>query len=258
MPTDNTKQPVTTPPIIFSEDTLPPLPQDILNPSPVTTTGSAAPANDVVMDTVMPAVITTPPSKKYAGGKIIATILGLFLLVGGVGAGVYLTGQNQNIAEKANGEDCSKYGSPKARQACRSGYMEIGSKKQGTFTRCQLLKSQGGVGEYESECVKDKPSTMIATASCQSTKAYSSTWTLLTASQLSTLKTGDIVNFCVSGTASSGTFTKAMFTINGVLQSETTMQRPSNTDFCQQYTIPAGTTTFNVVGDIFHDVMGWQ
>ena len=55
-------------------------------------------SDDIVM---APIVTTTTPKKKFAGGKIIATILGLFLLVGGVGAGVYLTGQNQNVNEKS-------------------------------------------------------------------------------------------------------------------------------------------------------------
>src|SRR5688500_11443715 len=45
------------------------------------------------------------PKKKYGGGKgkIIATILGLILLVGGVGTGVYLSQQNQNPEERAAG-----------------------------------------------------------------------------------------------------------------------------------------------------------
>jgi hypothetical protein len=46
----------------------------------------------------MPPVITTQ-KKKFAGGKVIA--LGLFLLVGGLGAGIMLVGQNQNIQEQA-------------------------------------------------------------------------------------------------------------------------------------------------------------
>ncbi|EKE06361.1 MAG: hypothetical protein ACD_19C00016G0034 [uncultured bacterium] len=106
-PTTNNQSPISgnTPPIFVQEDVLPPMPQqDIVNPSPANTnTGSAAPTDDIV-STVMPAVTTSStPKKKFAGGKIIATILGLFLLVGGVGAGVYLTQQNQNINEKAGG-----------------------------------------------------------------------------------------------------------------------------------------------------------
>jgi hypothetical protein len=43
------------------------------------------------------------PKKKFGGGKIIATILGLVLLVGGVGAGVVLTQQQQLFQPKAAG-----------------------------------------------------------------------------------------------------------------------------------------------------------
>lgn len=121
MPNDDKKVTTDTPPIIFAEDAVPPMlqqtpspvvnavttpiGQDITIPTPVGV-GSAAPANDIVTDTVMPSVVTSSPKKKYAGGKVIATILGLFLLVGGVGAGVYLTGQNQNISEKASANQC--------------------------------------------------------------------------------------------------------------------------------------------------------
>ena len=102
-------QTTTAPPIFVEPDALPPMPQAAPIPQvvpmpqmqpPVVKSGSAAPSDDIVM---APIVTTTTPKKKFAGGKIIATILGLFLLVGGVGAGVYLTGQNQNPNEKAAG-----------------------------------------------------------------------------------------------------------------------------------------------------------
>lgn len=91
MPNDNKQQPVTAPPIIFTEDALPPMPQE--------NSGSAAPADDIVMPVI---TTSTTPKKKFAGGKVIATILGLFLLIGGVGAGVMLVGQNQDIRERAS------------------------------------------------------------------------------------------------------------------------------------------------------------
>ncbi len=140
MPKDNNQTPVTPPPTVaptmddkppmmFPDEVAPPMPQP--GPAPVSTvtttttetkldmttptplgSGSAAPSNDVI-DTVMPAVVTTTQNKKYAGGKIIATILGLFLLVGGVGAGVYLTGQNQDFRERASlGEGGGSVGAP--------------------------------------------------------------------------------------------------------------------------------------------------
>jgi hypothetical protein len=118
MPKDDTVQsPITntqplagTPPPVLEDTVLPPnisnLPkQDIVNPYP-TDTGSAAPEDDIKMQTQP---IASTPRKKFAGGKVIATILGLFLLVGGLGAGIYLTGQNQDIREKACDPGTSYY-----------------------------------------------------------------------------------------------------------------------------------------------------
>ncbi len=56
-------------------------------------TGSAAPPDT-------PPIISSP-KKKFGGGKVIATILGILLLVGGIGAGIFLTQQSQDLREKA-------------------------------------------------------------------------------------------------------------------------------------------------------------
>lgn len=355
MPNDNKQQPTSSPPIIFTEDILPPMPQK--------SSGSSAPANDIVMPAV---TITSTPKKKFASGKIIATILGLFLLIGGAGAGVFLVSQNQNIEEKAgsceslnNGNGCgpglrcngnggcvpvnasddaatvkpkpwneenndkiydgsceTQCGGPGLafdfclpagstntcnQEALARGYtVQIATKdgegygsetwfcktpppngascdgKNGGVLRndlkanscfCGVLQvdTPDGFKSYKSECgcagnnersiTEDTPT---QTAQCQNIKAYSSTWTLLTNTQLGQLKTGDSVNFCVVGSASSGSFDKAKFTINGALQTDTTTKRPGGEDFCQLYTIPAGTTTFNVTAQIHHLTLGWK
>jgi hypothetical protein len=102
------------------------------------------------------------------------------------------------------------------------------------------------------------PTAPAITAQCQNVKAYSPTWILLTTTQLSQLDTGDTVNFCVTGVATGGSFDRARFTINGVLQPETITERPGSTDFCQLYTIPAAATTFNVSAQINHVTLGWK
>ncbi|MDP1710022.1 MAG: hypothetical protein Q8L28_00165, partial [bacterium] len=102
------------------------------------------------------------------------------------------------------------------------------------------------------------PTITPITASCQNIKAYSPTWAPLTNVQLSALTVGSEVNFCVAGSASSGSFDKAKFTINSVAQAETSTIRPGFTDFCQLYTIPAGTTTFNITAQIHHVTLGWK
>lgn len=390
-----------------------------------TDSGSAAPNNDVVM-----APVVTTQKKKFAGGRVIATILGLFLLVGGVGAGTLLVQQNQNVAEEASGAcgycngqnrcvkctggatsqgdcandaDCeagggvgsgnntpecynnnecsggeicrngncvaqnggdsglggqiptgctfnSQCASGKAcvngtcQNASTGGYCVgdatchsgqrcvanncitistsssgsvVGGSCNTTYVAGKVGNGTGGTGvsgtfqcpqseDTSDGCDQDNGSvisndfnpasdcfcgtiqvdyedgTFISyygnnncqsggggggggtppgdsiSAQCQNIKAYSSTWTLLTNTQLSQLKAGDSVNFCVAGSATGGSFNKARFTINSALQAETTTVRPSSTDFCQSYVIPAGTTSFKVSAQINHATLGWK
>ena len=89
MPDNNQNTTSDVPPILEVETNLPPMIHEQSSPP----TGSAAPNDDVIM----PAVVTTTQKKNFAGGKIIATILGLFILIGGTGAGVYLVQQQQDI-----------------------------------------------------------------------------------------------------------------------------------------------------------------
>lgn len=95
-------------------------------------------------------------------------------------------------------------------------------------------------------------------AQCLSVKAYNTGWTLLASSDLSSLKAGSTVNFCVGGTTTGGAFDKAKFTINGVAQAETTTKRPASEDFCQSYEIPAGVSSFSVSSQIHHATLGWS
>jgi hypothetical protein len=87
--------------------------------------------------------------------------------------------------------------------------------------------------------------------------AYDASWGSLTKSQLSLLAVGAQVNFCVSGSAPSGTFDKAQFKINTTLEPETTTQRPGSSDYCQSYTILSTDTTVNVQAKIHHTTLGW-
>lgn len=315
MPKDDTKQTTNTPPIIFTEDVLPPMPNlntssttqgdpvqtnnitppstnvvepkiDVTTPSPINTNvGSAAPADDVITDTVMPAVVTSSPKKKFAGGKVIATILGLFLLVGGIGAGVFLTQQNQNINEKASPiVPPPEYVPPplNAPQADHTldtttdTYLGVENVTANpTIPSTQEIRCSGRIcqvyevgtnirvgGEFrvvgENSSSNDTTTTVTETASCQNIKPYTEAWALISTADLSKLNAGDTINFCVTGIKSSGSFDKAKFTINGVLQAETTTTRPGGSDFCQQYVIPASTTTFNVTAQIHHVSLGWK
>jgi hypothetical protein len=74
---------------------------------------------------------------------------------------------------------------------------------------------------------------------------------------LSSLVAGDVVRFTVSGSSSSGSFSKARFTINGTLRPEVSMKRPSTDEFYDEYTIPEGVTTFTINAEIYHSSLGW-
>lgn len=369
----------TIPPIFVDQGDLPPMINSSAPSVPLTTVGSAAPTDDIV-STVMPAITTSgTPKKKFAGGKIIATILGLFLLIGGVGAGVYLTGQNQNVNEKA-GSDVGyrheqKCKTPKGNNGwCWDSSDDVCGNDPGHPVACTPINwtdcvpvtepcgGQGGGGDEtppviptptappfqmcypvyfcylngtvgttqssydltttpmrecnvanpntcennlsyymtdtgipgtgnpttsnicykmradaanDPACKTQPPATPTSipripptiTAQCQNIKAYGETWTLLTDTQLSALKAGNKVNFCVMGVATGSSsdvgpaigsaFDRAKLTINSVEQPEITT-RPNEFGFCQLYTIPTGTQTFNVSAQIHHNTLGWK
>lgn len=76
---------------------LPPLPPEFQSvvETKVVNDGSAAPPGPEVTNLV------NAPKKKFGTKKIIATILGILLLIGGVGAGIALTSQKQLFQQKA-------------------------------------------------------------------------------------------------------------------------------------------------------------
>jgi hypothetical protein len=93
-------------------------------------------------------------------------------------------------------------------------------------------------------------------AQCLNIKIYDSEWQNLTVSQLAQKKAGDIVRFAVAGSTTGGTFAKARFTINNLLQAEVNQKKPDTEEFYDEYTIPqvAGLT---VKAEIYHSILGW-
>ncbi|OGM05168.1 hypothetical protein A2715_03360 [Candidatus Woesebacteria bacterium RIFCSPHIGHO2_01_FULL_39_32] len=296
-------------------------------------------------------VVNAPHApKKYGGKKVIATIFGVLLLIGGVTVGVLLVQRQQLLEQEASsgdtppscpsdtqllfsnsgdlhvGDTVGSGGSISSMQgswkvASRNGVLmaESGAKitvdfpnsthldtaliydndpKSGeqpwsingvslpvtdnnewgppfnlNLTATQMVFNNGGDSPHFNICIK--PPTITATptatppntptltpppeitAECSAVKAYDSEWNLLSSTDLANLKAGDVVRFTVSGTASSGTFDKARFTINGVLRAEVTTKKPGSNEFYDQYTVPVGVTTFNVSAQIHHTDLGW-
>jgi hypothetical protein len=106
---------------------------------PIIQDGSSAPSFDI------PPVIT-PPEKPKAklGGKVIATILGILLLVGGIGAGLYLVGQQQDLNKRASTDECG------------TG-IGIGDKACMNNTQYSFCRSGGHFDTPYTSCSADKP-----------------------------------------------------------------------------------------------------
>ncbi|HLD92325.1 MAG TPA: hypothetical protein VI795_02915 [Patescibacteria group bacterium] len=287
---DDGQTPQVSFPSISVEDTLPPmttssvtttsttntLPQDTKNPSPAddtsTSTGSAAPSNDISTPQI---IGTTAPKKKFAGGKVIATILGLFLLVGGVGAGVFLTGQNQNISEKAA---TNNWQAPCTIDGCSASNFPT---DYVNHYRCNNVKSPGqgcsdievatGVesASFQFNCGTEQIdhsgnigfSTIYHDEPCEPgtggggclplINIYGSDWVRV--SNPSTLAPGAAVHVGIIDRYKIAIFSKAKFTINGVAK-ETTKKRevfivgnsgPKMTIFYDDFNITSGETKIN-------------
>lgn len=222
-------------------------------------------------------VVTAPHApRKYGGKKIIATIFGILLLIGGVIAGVVLVRQKQELREKAGTQippptptptltptpmvnKCICCYNPRLGCPCPQGCTDPlatgcppGYKQCPPMSPCVCMPDTGCPLDFVCwdsslpqgpDCVcppqpTETPPPTI-TAQCLGVRAYDKNWNLLSLNDLSKLKPGDIVRFAVSGTGSEGTFDKARFTINGIQRPEVTTTTPfSDLEFYDEYTIP--------------------
>jgi hypothetical protein len=96
------------------------------------------------------------------------------------------------------------------------------------------------------------------TAQCFDVKIYDTNWTQILPAQFGSLKAGDKIRFTIGGNTSSGSFDKARFKINGAQRAEVTGKRPSSNDFYDEYTLPAGVSTFSISAQIHHSSLGWS
>ena len=101
-------------------------------------------------------------------------------------------------------------------------------------------------------CAVFEPLATEISARCTEIKAFDENWNQLTTSQLQNLSSGDSVRFSVGGSATEGQFDKAMFTINGVSEGETTLIRPGTDEYYVEYQIPEGILSFQVTAQIHH------
>jgi hypothetical protein len=147
--------PVTDTPI----PSFPPI-DDIAPPPPPVMTQNAP---DQPTDTSPP--MTSGPGRRKLGknGKIIATVLGILLLVGGVGAGVVLVQQQQEIREKAADPCCG------GNVDCMTwDCTDAGMRQQW----CQKNMGQNYCGQTGScgDCPSEQPAPAAPTSTCSDSK----------------------------------------------------------------------------------------
>lgn len=230
-----------------------------------------------------PETITQNPTPKSNKNKVLAAFVIVVMLLG-IGGGVYAFRNYQ--AGSASAWDCALYtfnidtngtvtvqnGSNRNESAQKADVYINGTLVQtfdvpalnsgsgATLGTVSLPQNQSYTWRVDgTEDCEDSGSREVDTvnAECSAVVAYDENWTALTPTALSELEDGDIVRFTVSGTATSGTFDMARFSVNGATAVEVTDQKPGTSEFYYEYTIPAGEDTFNVTAEVHHSTLGW-
>jgi hypothetical protein len=218
------------------------------------------------------------PSGGNGNAKKIAAILGIIMIIGATGVGVFLAGRQQ--LRPAAAWDCSKYNFAVSRdglvtaingstrnEPIQQANVKINDAQVAKFDVPALSPGQsanlgnvdiptGGTFSWEvtgtGDCSDSGSYQGQASISCNAVKAFDKNWNALTGAGLASLKAGDIVRFTAVGTATSGTLDKARFTINGTARAEVTNKRPGTDEFYDEYTIPVNITAFNVTAQVHH------
>ena len=339
--------------------------QDLTSENNQTTTPAPADPNNPIQDPQAEVIVSPHVPKKYGGSKVIATIFGIIVLVGGITAGVILVQRQQQIAERAaSGSECQQapdcillenpgnsdsFSSPQeivevaitakdvftfqpglTEDGCyrvKIEGRELAWQRYGGGPDCKdvsnvqirfqgstefmrichytsnlsehpwqaieisvaswpIHKSHGdflwegpeeiwppdpglsdptGITDADLWCEDNAPPTITPgvtdtpkiIAECSSVKAYDTNWNLLSQTELSNLESGIHVRFTVSGTASSGSFDKARFSLNSTDLGETTLKKPGSDEFYIEYTVATNVTSFTVGAQVHHSELGW-
>lgn len=203
--------------------------------NPVPPPVPAPPISTTTADPTTISSVTEKPKKGWSKGKkTILTILGVLFLIGGVGVGVVLVRQQQDIRERAQQVQCQNNAECAANEICVDNQC-VATAASATPTPTPSPSPTPTVG-----------------GQCLEIKAFDISWNLLTSSELAKLKAGDTVRFTASGTATQGEFDAARFTINGNLKPQVTTKRPNTNEFYYEYTIPDGVTDFEIKAELHH------
>ena len=246
MPNDNPVQPPPLP-VAFPPTLEPTTPVSQPIPtSPFGTTSSDVPTPDLNGGGVPPTVsVEDNKPKKYfvspKGRKFVATLFGLLVLVGGLGAGGYLVQQQQDVRERAAipEDTCSSQSSG----GCAN--QPVGFNCQ-TGSTCQITATDD---TQTCSCV----SSTITSISCKNIRVYDWNWTLLSAADLKLLKPGDRVYLTVTGEPTTENFDKARFSVNDGAWTEVGrdhLHTGTTSQFWSVYTIPSQNSYFKIKGEV--------
>ena len=231
-----------------------------------------------------PNVVNSIQDNAGSKKKKILAVFGILLMLLGIGTGVYLVRSQQY--QQASAWDCSLYtfsvdkngtvtvanGSARS-EPLQQANVFINNTLVDTFNVPDLAPGQGatlGVVSvpqdatytWKVEGTKDcsnfgQNEVSSETAQCINILAYDEDWVKLSSTDLAKLKAGSLVRFSVSGTATSGAFDKARFTINNGTPEEVTAKKPGTEEFYVEYTIPANIEDFSISAQLYHSVAGW-
>lgn len=237
-------------------------------------------------------VIPAGLAKRSVAGKIIAAVLGVVLLIGGVAAGVLLVQQQQEFREKASTDNlceespnCFVIDNPGnsgsfpisgivfnvslttdqvhsfdptiQEDGCYRVQIEddhISWEKIGTDPECAEIVSIQVWTLDEQGGSTQKPTTE---AICKNIIIYDTEWNQLSTSELSEMKSGDKVIFAVSGSTNQGNIDMAKFTVNKKEHEPTTTIRNETGEFYEEFVIPDGDGRFVVNAQLHHSELGW-
>lgn len=195
--------------------------------------------------------LTNPPpiKKSSRNKKIVATFLGILLLMGGLGAGIFLTQKSQNFREKAASESSSLELKP-------SNTKEENTPENQKNT--DTTNSPLDINPIAFTCSKIEIYTVTGDLEIPSN------WKKLSDNEISNLKSGDIIYFVVNGSETSGygVVEKAIITVNGKeyegKRKNTGIMCPAVEGascpfaFYTEYTIPKDVYKFTVNAKLYH------
>jgi len=258
--------PQNPPPVVTEVADIPPPPiaETPQSANNATNAPTGGPADSTPPAGGPPVMVTSGGKPKNKGGKkkIIATILGLLLLVGSVGVGVALVQRNQDIRENAT-NNCGP-------DVCEPNLLQVGCETDGTKDEKLCIPSaqcrQSTCNGQEYFCVPsnggfawsrdDEGLCTAGTAQCLEVKVFDTEFNQLDTAGLAALNPGDSVVFTIAGTTTSGSIIGARFTINGTTRPVVTQKRPGTEEFMETVVLPEG-TSLTVGAELQHSTAGF-